>query len=703
MNSHSNSTADNGSLFSAGYKLARQFLGIPSRVVGRLRKYDQVINMAQNPPTRTLESTRTPQPTGPYSAQYHSAGSISSVPGPWGFLTSRYFIGLFIMAFILNRVQNIVVPPRNPLASHHRMRHFPPVRRTSITSYILASIFPLDLTSSFSRLVFRVPSIYLLGKTLLLWTVVLLQTAHMYPNRDWIWLQTIGEWANQKSMDDICWFTFTSVCTTLFVGALTSGMEGLDGSHNTPFNLFAYSFVLYLYTSPVVQVEPSQGGGPLRPDRHAIITMILPLFQIRQKWATLRLIPTTVVGILSLAHFHTVFWLYPASYPLPNYVPNLVGSALLAITLFTLSLNAFTQLCLTGSVSKPLLGHTASLMPRLDEDFTMVLFRLGTASLEATSVAGLGNEVGGVGITSASHHPLPDDDRHGVVELSRSGVVSVTPGLSDNQYELKQGFFNEITQVKANPTRTHLLVDTVMNASWRREFGRFMRALWHVIKGTWLSLTSRRNTVPSSPGTVDEDDDTEESDKEVYDKFLRGEIMSDGEDEAYEPDLGQISDDEEQDPDESSSGDGPEIASLYADLSDAASTSSAAPVLLAHMTNASSSPLTRRRYTSLVNIPTQAGPQPYDTNNEDDWDTFVRARRENTQRRLSSNGNDDGAIMRSCVVCTVEPREIICWPCRCLALCDDCRENMASRSAASKHSCPCCRRNVEGYSRIYIP
>ena len=29
---------------------------------------------------------------------------------------------------------------------------------------------------------------------------------------------------------------------------------------------------------------------------------------------------------------------------------------------------------------------------------------------------------------------------------------------------------------------------------------------------------------------------------------------------------------------------------------------------------------------------------------------------------------------------------------RCLALCDDCRENLASRQSASKHSCPCCRR-----------
>ena len=39
-------------------------------------------------------------------------------------------------------------------------------------------------------------------------------------------------------MEDICWFTFTSVCVTLFVGALTAGLEGYNNTNNqTPFNL----------------------------------------------------------------------------------------------------------------------------------------------------------------------------------------------------------------------------------------------------------------------------------------------------------------------------------------------------------------------------------------------------------------------------------------------------------------------------------
>ncbi|KAF9469449.1 hypothetical protein BDZ94DRAFT_1244496 [Collybia nuda] len=56
-----------------------------------------------------------------------------------------------------------------------------------------------------------------------------------------------------------------------------------------------------------------------------------------------------------------------------------------------------------------------------------------------------------------------------------------------------------------------------------------------------------------------------------------------------------------------------------------------------------------------------------------------------------------------CVVCMTEGREVICWPCRCLAMCNPCREALAAQSAASTHRCPCCRRGVDGFSRIYVP
>lgn len=105
-------------------------------------------------------------------------------------------------------------------------------------SFLLSFVFPVDLSSTFSRFVFRIPSIYLLSKTLLLWTIIFLQTADSYPTNSWSWVGRMGEWVAGKSMEDICWFTFTSVCVTLFVSALTSGLEGYNNNNNqTPFNL----------------------------------------------------------------------------------------------------------------------------------------------------------------------------------------------------------------------------------------------------------------------------------------------------------------------------------------------------------------------------------------------------------------------------------------------------------------------------------
>jgi len=118
------------------------------------------------------------------------------------------------------------------------------------------------------------------------------------------------------------------------------------------------------------------------------------------------------------------------------------------------------------------------------------------------------------------------------------------------------------------------------------------------------------------------------------------------------------------------------------------------PVLLAHLTSNSSMPLTRRRYAAMMSTPTGV---PRAQGIQD----VLRERRAEVRPRERDAWDDDRR--RLCVVCTIEPRDTILWPCRCLALCNECRESLASRLAANDHLCPCCRRRVEGYSRIYVP
>lgn len=62
-----------------------------------------------------------------------------------------------------------------------------------------------------------------------------------------------------------------------------------------------------------------------------------------------------------------------------------------------------------------------------------------------------------------------------------------------------------------------------------------------------------------------------------------------------------------------------------------------------------------------------------------------------------AEGTESGPV---CVVCHVESRTIIVWPCRCLSLCDGCRVTLAMNNF---DKCVCCRREVFSFSRIYVP
>ena len=61
---------------------------------------------------------------------------------------------------------------------------------------------------------------------------------------------------------------------------------------------------------------------------------------------------------------------------------------------------------------------------------------------------------------------------------------------------------------------------------------------------------------------------------------------------------------------------------------------------------------------------------------------------------------DDQQEGPTCVICQTSPRTILVWPCRCLCLCDDCRLSLAMNNFSA---CVCCRRDVLGFSRIWLP
>lgn len=97
-------------------------------------------------------------------------------------------------------------------------------------------MFPINLSSTLSRTIIRLPSSYLLLKSLFTWTVIVLQAFRLFPNTNSGWLHNVDARVGRLETGTVCWSTFVAVCVALCVNNITSGLEGL-GRDASPFNL----------------------------------------------------------------------------------------------------------------------------------------------------------------------------------------------------------------------------------------------------------------------------------------------------------------------------------------------------------------------------------------------------------------------------------------------------------------------------------
>ena len=379
----------------------------------------------------------------------------------------------------------------------------------------------------------------------------------------------------------------------------------------------------------------------------------------------------------------------------------------------------FTLGYLPSPVFANLLPH-AGVMPSREDDFGIVLLRLGTACLEATQFSGMRNEVIGV------------NERQGAwVELGPdNGQVVIPRGVA------RGGFGTEIDNIRV-PGVSEARNERIWWTEWRA-FWQTLRSL--LIGWAWTALMSTkagRRTVDSARRSWDHRwwygprqwrfwrrEAWREPPHFLHQRTIR--IMeayrnrqrqlneaaraANGPSTAFSsavavrqatPDpaplpwkqflLGQevIEDDEDDWDDASSSTSSNSLAAsldgedgLISDLlqdHDQETSEDSQAVLLAHITNRST-PLTRRRYAALLAGPSSgivAAPS---------LEMIIQERRHMATRRDRDEWDDDRR--QSCVVCTIEPRNTILWPCRCLAMCNECRENLAARLAAKDHLCP---------------
>ncbi|KAK3844889.1 MAG: hypothetical protein J3R72DRAFT_58318 [Linnemannia gamsii] len=207
----------------------------------------------------------------------------------------------------------------------------------------------------------------------------------------------------------------------------------------------------------------------------------------------------------------------------------------------------------------------------------------------------------------------------------------------------------------------------------------------------------------------------EEEEDELYSKFLSRDLtVSDDEDEDYDVDYMDLLESEESDTETENEGDddAADSKASYDDIGDAGV----------------SFGIRRRAYDTPLDSDEESRGEGSEQLDGDDEDLPVptstatptspataatsstHSGNDMTPPPLASKGastaggqqDEEGAMYGRllCVVCQTEPRGVLLRPCRCLALCNDCREVLASRRYKQ---CPCCRSDVQGYSKIFLP
>lgn len=375
---------------------------------------------------------------------------------------------------------------------------------------------------------------------------------------------------------------------------------------------------------------------------------------------------------LSQAHFiYTLSVGQIMEYPLLQVVPSSLELFLFLMILCTTGLNAISQILLQGRITRPLFGVGASCLPSLDEEYAVALVRLGTSSVDATSAAGLGNEV--ALLSSVSR-------QEGVVRLGPSGITSLELPNRDTlgRHRATNPWKVEIKHVRAVSAEGAMWI----NIKWMREMRTFGITLWRFLKGVWCILRGRspdiedatvsRDTIPAETPIRGQ---SRPLNRDVYQQFLAGEMISDDDSDFHEDDetITSSSSDAECDDCKSSyrSGMEPqdnieETGQLYSDHGSHRASTPLAPVLLAHLTTPSGSPLTRRRYSSLLR------------RDDDEWSMMPSLQGSRIASRAESSQllEDDDVEFgrRMCIICMSCERVVICWPCRyvgpAVLLCD---------------------------------
>ncbi|KDN36591.1 hypothetical protein K437DRAFT_276764 [Tilletiaria anomala UBC 951] len=696
---------------------------------------------------------------------------------PWGFATSRYAVALVLTTVLINRIHAVCRPRGRPV----RIR-------------------------GWRRLLVRMPSLLMLSHSLLMvsFLCIALVQAHagaLPPEAyvasmnklTWSYLFNSGPWSAsgiplgvQDRTKEIFWTTFIAASANQVTETVLASLE-CRRDEIPALNLFTLALLL------------ADGS----PSKHAALVVWFQMVEIWclaiagawRRLSKMTLPITTIFGVASMVHY--MLAARSGSYPFIQGINRSPDVGLLIIIAATAALHAITMLLTENQITWRRLVPGRPSMPLLTDEFSIALFKWGTACLETSAISnGFSMEFAIITLAQKTRVELSDDGETQVIEnpfhdfieppRSRRGIdveikdirarasqrgVSSYIVMGRPRYKAIGRFFQTVSLHAAifcgmQWQRLRSRLPRYSFPPWVFRFARTVRLFWHGSNGevrrqrrlaeqhvranrnrvgpgrdnrsseaTQSALTNllrdrARNALstsrdydiagvpdwrdilsPSAPLQADLDDDPAASTTEAQIGSEMWEWLPD-EDES-----------DDSSGDDSESGTGSEAAAAafpdcaYQDLvtldpnesqslldlarityrPDASispeGTADFGSVMVAHLANSSSRPLTRSAYRARM-----GGQADADRLVELDQDRMlietIRARRRTDLPSEASH---------PCAICCYEERTILLWPCRCLNMCEECRQSISAQPVRGKHTCPTCRAEVQGFSRIYRP
>ncbi|KAF9581308.1 hypothetical protein BGW38_001725 [Lunasporangiospora selenospora] len=764
---------------------------------------------------------------GGFVGGYGSGSRALHTPSAIGFFTSSYFLLLFFMSIIVNRI-NAIVAPRNP--------------------------HPLKLSVRFAL---KIPAFYLLIKSILVMAALLTQDQTSVPLA-WMLSGIRARYTESHAL----WLSFIAMGVSSTIDSFIANLHSV-GSNEQTINLLEWAIMFHF--------TPSGRDILIIAIIHTCQLLSLQILSLSAQGRDYRLVVTTFWGLTDLSHFTYAAFYRSTSYPFLQQLTHLPEVVVIFMVAISLCLHALTYVVTGGSVRRPLFESRA--MPTLDEEYGLAVFKVGRACMEATRGIGFRNEVDAVVLPfgtildkkraenafhSSSHASISGDrPRRSWSRLQdpSRGNQEVLAGFSNEvpdavdapgqrqQISRRRHRFNVIKEfcqssaslfldlalacynkvVPARFRRTRITVAPQLTIIGNRMFVEEYIQLRTTVEHNLERARSLRNQKKKALEKLrlrelkEMNALDEEEERTIYEEFLSTDLVSSDDDEK-DMDYVDLSEDEEPREDEDQDGDEmedsrqdnseedtefPETFGIRRrshwgtdkeDTSDVPEEEAASDQLAPSWMSLGAfqdffldtsfmsiflssrlqdTPLTRSQHRLLMTGAKEFTLPEDEIEDEKDVETSQSdggavgssggdhsskqvSRRKSWTSRLSRPSNnldsrallavlkrhrkvplpppsplpvynetlaDDGSGSMApppmtprtnqastedssmysrllCVVCQSEPRGIMLRPCRCLALCNECREVLASRRFKQ---CPCCRSDVQGFSKIYIP